>query len=138
MRLWDTATSTPSPSPDPPAVGRRIAATAAARGVPAQAEMGGKNAAVVLDDADFDLALEQVMLGAFRSTGQKCTATSRLIITDGIADRFLGALTDRARALVVGDPTDDTTQMGPGRERIGVSSPSRRASTLPPRRAQRC
>ena len=94
-------------------IGRRIAATAAARGVPAQAEMGGKNAAVVLDDADFDLALDQVMLGAFRSTGQKCTATSRLIVTDGIADRFLGALTDRARALVVGDPTDDTTQMGP-------------------------
>ena len=63
-------------------VGRRIAAAAAARGVPVQAEMGGKNAAVVLDDADFDLALEQVMLGAFRSTGQKCTATSRLIVTD--------------------------------------------------------
>jgi alpha-ketoglutaric semialdehyde dehydrogenase len=94
-------------------IGRRIAATAAARGVPAQAEMGGKNAAVVLDDADFDLALEQVMLGAFRSTGQKCTATSRLIIADGIADRFLSALTDRAQALVVGDPTDGTTQMGP-------------------------
>jgi len=94
-------------------IGRRIAATAAARGVPAQAEMGGKNAAVVLDDADLDLALEQVMLGAFRSTGQKCTATSRLVITDGIADRFLSALTDRAHALVVGDPTDDATQMGP-------------------------
>ena len=54
--------------------------------------MGGKNAAVVLDDADIDLAVEQVMLGAFRSTGQKCTATSRLIVTDGIADRFLAAL----------------------------------------------
>jgi len=73
-------------------VGRRIAAAAAARGVPVQAEMGGKNAAVVLDDADFDLAVEQVMLGAFRSTGQKCTATSRLILTKGIADRFLAAL----------------------------------------------
>ena len=94
-------------------VGRRIAAAAAARGVPVQAEMGGKNAAVVLDDADFDLALEQVMLGAFRSTGQKCTATSRLIVTDGIAERFLDALVQRADALVVGDPTDDRTQMGP-------------------------
>ena len=94
-------------------IGRRIAAAAAARGVPAQAEMGGKNAAVVLDDADVDLAVEQVMLGAFRSTGQKCTATSRLIVTDGIADRFLGALTERAEALTVGDPTDDATQMGP-------------------------
>ena len=94
-------------------VGRRIAAAAAARGVPVQAEMGGKNAAVVLDDADFDLALEQVMLGAFRSTGQKCTATSRLILTDGIADRFVAALVQRVEALVVGDPTDDRTQMGP-------------------------
>jgi acyl-CoA reductase-like NAD-dependent aldehyde dehydrogenase len=94
-------------------VGRRIAAAAAARGVPVQAEMGGKNAAVVLDDADFDLALEQVMLGAFRSTGQKCTATSRLILTDGIADKFLNALVRRVGALLVGDPTDDATQMGP-------------------------
>ena len=94
-------------------VGRRIAAAAAARGVPVQAEMGGKNAAVVLDDADIDLALDQVMLGAFRSTGQKCTATSRLILTDGIADRFVDALVRRADALVVGDPTDDRTEMGP-------------------------
>ena len=94
-------------------VGRRIAAAAAGRGVPVQAEMGGKNAAVVLDDADFDLALEQVMLGAFRSTGQKCTATSRLILTEGIADEFMAALVQRADALVVGDPADDSTQMGP-------------------------
>lgn len=94
-------------------IGRRISAAAAARGIPAQAEMGGKNAAVVLDDADVDLALEQVMLGAFRSTGQKCTATSRLIVTDGIADKFLAALAERAAGLTVGDPTDDATQMGP-------------------------
>lgn len=94
-------------------IGRRIASAAAARGVPVQAEMGGKNAAVVLDDADLDLAVDQVMLGAYRSSGQKCTATSRLIVTDGIADRFLRALTERARALVVGDPTDEKTQMGP-------------------------
>jgi aldehyde dehydrogenase (NAD+) len=95
------------------AVGRSIAASAAARGVPVQAEMGGKNAAVVLDDADIELALDQVMLGAFRSTGQKCTATSRLIVTERIADRFLEELAARAEALVVGDPTDDATQMGP-------------------------
>ncbi len=94
-------------------VGRRIAAAAAARGVPVQAEMGGKNAAVVLDDADFELALEQVMLGAFRSTGQKCTATSRLVLTEGIADRFLDALVTRADNLAVGDPADERTQMGP-------------------------
>jgi aldehyde dehydrogenase (NAD+) len=95
------------------AVGRGIAASAAARGVPVQAEMGGKNAAVVLDDADIELALEQVMLGAFRSAGQKCTATSRLIVTERIADRFLEELAARAGALVVGDPTEDATQMGP-------------------------
>jgi aldehyde dehydrogenase (NAD+) len=95
------------------AVGRRIASAAAARGVPVQAEMGGKNAAVVLDDADIELALDQVMLGAFRSTGQKCTATSRLIVTERIADRFLGELATRASALAVGDPTDEATQMGP-------------------------
>ncbi len=94
-------------------VGRRIAAAAVARGVPVQAEMGGKNAAVVLDDADIDLALEQVMLGAFRSSGQKCTATSRLILTEGIAERFVAALSQRAEALIVGDPADDRTQMGP-------------------------
>jgi len=94
-------------------VGRRIAASAAARGVPAQAEMGGKNAAVVLDDADLDLAVDQVLAGAFRSTGQKCTATSRLVVTDGIADRLLAALTERARAMIVGDPSEDATQMGP-------------------------
>ena len=94
-------------------VGRRIAAAAAGRGVPVQAEMGGKNAAVVLDDADIDLALEQVMLGAFRSTGQKCTATSRLVLTDGVADRFLEALITRTNALVLGDPADEKTQMGP-------------------------
>lgn len=94
-------------------VGRRIAGTAAARGVPMQAEMGGKNAAVVLDDADFDMAVEQVMLGAFRSTGQKCTATSRLVLTEGIAARFLDAVAARADALQVGDPCVDATEMGP-------------------------
>lgn len=94
-------------------IGRSIAAKAAVRGVPVQAEMGGKNAAIVLDDADFDLAIEQVMLGAFRSTGQKCTATSRLIVTAGIADRFLAALAERAEALTVGIPTEEATEMGP-------------------------
>lgn len=94
-------------------IGRRIAAAAAARGVHVQAEMGGKNAAVVLDDADVSLAVEQVMLGAFRSTGQKCTATSRLIVTSGIADEFVDALVTQAKALRVGDPVDDATQMGP-------------------------
>ncbi|BBY58803.1 aldehyde dehydrogenase family protein [Mycolicibacterium sarraceniae] len=94
-------------------VGRGIAAAATARGVPVQAEMGGKNAAIVLDDADIDLALDQVILGAFRSAGQKCTATSRLILTERIADRFLTELVTRVKALTVGDPTEDATQLGP-------------------------
>ncbi|MDX1872032.1 aldehyde dehydrogenase family protein [Mycolicibacterium sp. 120266] len=106
------------------AVGRRIASVAAARGVPVQAEMGGKNAAVVLDDADIELAVEQVALGAFRSSGQKCTATSRLIVTDGIADRFLTMLAENVHALRTGDPTDDATQLGPV-----VSASARRAIT---------
>ena len=79
-------------------VGRKIAGSAAARGVPVQAEMGGKNAAVVLADADLELAVEQVMLGAFRSTGQKCTATSRLVLHESIAEEFLARLTVRSQA----------------------------------------
>src|SRR6476619_4205734 len=94
-------------------VGWRIAATAARRGVPVQAEMGGKNAAIVLDDADIELTLEHVMYGAFRSAGHKCTATSRLIVTDGIAERLLDALRTRADALIVGVPAHASTEMGP-------------------------
>ncbi len=60
--------------------------------------MGGKNASVVLADADLELAVEQVLLGAFRSTGQKCTATSRLIVEEGIADEFLADADERVRA----------------------------------------
>ncbi len=94
-------------------VGRSIAAACARRGVSIQAEMGGKNAAVVLDDADLDRAGEQVLLGAFRSTGQKCTATSRVILEGGIADAFLDAFSSRARSLIVGDAVAEGTQMGP-------------------------
>lgn len=94
-------------------VGRKLAAAAAARGVPIQAEMGGKNAAIVLGDADLELAAEQVMLGAFRSSGQKCTATSRLIVTADIADDFIAELVKRAATLNVGDPLDDGIEMGP-------------------------
>jgi acyl-CoA reductase-like NAD-dependent aldehyde dehydrogenase len=94
-------------------VGRSMAASCAARGIPIQAEMGGKNPAVVLDDADLGLAVEQVLLGAFRSTGQKCTATSRLIVQQGIAGEFLEEFSRQAHSLVVGDAVAPTTQMGP-------------------------
>lgn len=94
-------------------VGRMLCAKAAGLGVPVQAEMGGKNAAIVLADADLDLAVEQVLFGAFRSTGQKCTATSRLILADPVAEDFLDRLQVRLDGWRVGDPTDPSVQMGP-------------------------
>ncbi len=94
-------------------VGRRLCAAGAARGIPVQAEMGGKNASVVLADADLDLASEQVLFGAFRSTGQKCTATSRLILDESIAEEFLAKLTGRLDSWVTGDPLDPSVHMGP-------------------------
>ena len=66
-------------------------------------EMGGKNAMIVLDDADLDLALEGILWGAFGTTGQRCTATSRLILQDGVHDTFVDMLVARASRLVLGD-----------------------------------
>src|ERR671916_3185933 len=66
-------------------------------------EMGGKNAMIVLDDANADLALEGVLWGAFGTTGQRCTATSRLILQKKVHDKFLGELVDRVKALELGD-----------------------------------
>ena len=76
-------------------------------------EMGGKNAQIVLDDADLDLALEGVLWGAFGTTGQRCTATSRLILQRGIHDNFLGRLVDRAREMKIGDGRMKHTDVGP-------------------------
>lgn len=76
-------------------------------------EMGGKNAQIVLDDADLDLALEGALWGAFGTTGQRCTATSRLILQKGIHDNFLGMLVDRARSLQLGDGRKSGTDVGP-------------------------
>ena len=95
------------------AVGRRIQAAAAARGVKVQLEMGGKNPIVVLDDAPVDLAVELTIRGAMVSTGQKCTATSRAIVTPGIAGAYRDALVERVDALRVGDPLEDGVQLGP-------------------------
>lgn len=95
------------------AVGRLIGADCARRGVSVQAEMGGKNAAIVLRDADLELAVDQVVAGAFRSAGQKCTATSRLILDTPIADEFLELLAQRVAALQVGDPLDPEVNVGP-------------------------
>ncbi|HEY5220319.1 MAG TPA: aldehyde dehydrogenase family protein [Gemmatimonadaceae bacterium] len=76
-------------------------------------EMGGKNAMIVLDDADLDLALDGVLWGAFGTTGQRCTATSRLILQGGVHDRFLGALVDRVKSLKLGDGRKAGTDVGP-------------------------
>ncbi len=78
-----------------------------------QLEMGGKNALVVLDDADIDLAVQLAVRGGFGLTGQACTATSRVIVLDEVAERFVEALCEAARVLRVGDGLDSSTQMGP-------------------------
>ena len=76
-------------------------------------EMGGKNAMIVLDDADLDLALEGVLWGAFGTTGQRCTATSRLILHDRVHDEFIGTLVKRAKTLRLGDGRRQGTDVGP-------------------------
>lgn len=76
-------------------------------------EMGGKNAQIVLDDAKLDLALDGVLWGAFGTTGQRCTATSRLILQDGIHDRFVEMLVARAKTLKLGDGRKTGTEVGP-------------------------
>jgi alpha-ketoglutaric semialdehyde dehydrogenase len=93
--------------------GRRVAEASIKVMRKFQLEMGGKNPMVVLDDADLEVAVEACLNGAFYSTGQRCTASSRLIVQDGIHDRFVARLTERMAALVVGDPLDKTTQIGP-------------------------
>lgn len=76
-------------------------------------EMGGKNAQIVMDDADLDLALDGVLWGAFGTTGQRCTATSRLILHRKIHDRFVSRLEAAAQKLVLGDGRQPRTQVGP-------------------------
>jgi aldehyde dehydrogenase (NAD+) len=76
-------------------------------------EMGGKNAMIVFDDADLELALDGVVWGAFGTTGQRCTATSRLIVQSGVHDEFLSRLVQRARAMKLGDGRKSGTDVGP-------------------------
>jgi aldehyde dehydrogenase (NAD+) len=94
-------------------VGSGIAIEAAKRQARVQLEMGGKNPMVVLDDADFDRAVTCSLDGAFFATGQRCTASSRIIVQAGIYDRFVDALAAKAAALKVGDALDPETKMGP-------------------------
>jgi acyl-CoA reductase-like NAD-dependent aldehyde dehydrogenase len=94
-------------------VGARLASDAAAHGKRIQLEMGGKNPLVVLDDADLERAVAIALDGSFFSSGQRCTASSRLIVTDAIHDRFVAALAERVRGLKVGHALDPATQIGP-------------------------
>ena len=94
-------------------VGAGVAAGAVKRQARVQLEMGGKNPLIVLDDADLDRAVQIALDGSFFATGQRCTASSRLIVQDGVHDRFLTALAEKVAALKVGDALDPATQMGP-------------------------
>lgn len=93
--------------------GKRVAAASIEVGRKFQLEMGGKNPTVVLDDADLKVAVESVAQSAFFSTGQRCTASSRVIVTEGIHDAFVEALAERTRNLRVGDALDKNTEIGP-------------------------
>jgi alpha-ketoglutaric semialdehyde dehydrogenase len=95
------------------ATGKRVAQNCAARLAKVQLEMGGKNPQVVLDDADLDTAVNVSIQSAFFSTGQRCTAASRLIVTEGIHDKFVSALTSRMKSLKVDDALKDGTDIGP-------------------------
>ncbi len=93
--------------------GRHVAAVAAQRLAKVQLEMGGKNPLVVLDDADLDVAVECAYQGSFEQTGQRCTASSRLIVTSGIHDAFVAALVERLKVATVGHALASDTDIGP-------------------------
>lgn len=95
------------------ATGSRVAAACVARQARFQLEMGGKNPLVVLDDADLDTAVHCAIQGSFFSTGQRCTASSRLIVEAGIHDRFVAALVQRTRELKVADARSAGVEIGP-------------------------
>ena len=94
-------------------VGRTIGTTAAKSFKHCSLELGGKNPMIVLDDANLDLAIEGALWGAFGTTGQRCTATSRIIVQKGVYYDFLRMLVERARKLRVGNGLDEITDMGP-------------------------
>ncbi|MDJ1158651.1 aldehyde dehydrogenase family protein [Chelatococcus sp. SYSU_G07232] len=95
------------------ATGRKVAAACVGTMKKFQLEMGGKNPLVVLDDADLKTAVDCAVNGAFFSTGQRCTASSRLIVTEGIHDRFVDAVAERLKGLVVDDALKPGTHIGP-------------------------
>lgn len=94
-------------------IGSHVLATAAKNRVPVQLEMGSKNPLVVMEDADIDTAVNAAVGGGYSGSGQKCTASSRLIVHDQIHDRFVDALAERLESMTVGDPVADEAQIGP-------------------------
>ena len=95
------------------ATGQRIAQACVARMAKFQLEMGGKNPMVVLDDADLDVAVAAAVNSGFYSTGQRCTASSRLIVTQGIHDRFVAAMAEKMKSIKVDDARKKGTDIGP-------------------------
>src|SRR5262249_48326532 len=94
-------------------IGNWLHGEASRRRLRIQLEMGGKNPTIVLADADFGAAVENVVNAAFFSTGQKCTATSRAIVEDAIYERFVAAVVERTRKLKVGDGMQTGIDIGP-------------------------
>ena len=94
-------------------VGIRMFDQVSRRGAKCKCEMGGKNPVVILEDADMDLTVESTAQGAFGSSGQRCTATSRAVVVDQVADEFVERLAKRAQSMRIGDGMDPQTEMGP-------------------------
>src|SRR5690348_16422870 len=94
-------------------VGRVVGEAAARNFKPCSLEMGGKNAIIVLNDANVDLAIDGALWGAFGTTGQRCTAASRVIVQKGVYDQFADKFVSRAKALKVGPGIDEQNEMGP-------------------------
>ena len=103
-----------------------VAAAAVTAGARVQLEMGGKNPLVVLDDADLPTAVSVAINGAFFQAGRRCTASSRLIVTEGIHDRFVAAMIERMKALVI----DDARSRGPRLGQSWTSGSWRRTSSI--------
>ncbi|WP_419901210.1 aldehyde dehydrogenase family protein [Kiloniella sp.] len=95
------------------ATGQHVAATCAGRMAKFQLEMGGKNPLIVLDDANLDIAVETAVQGAFFSTGQRCTASSRLIVAEGVHDQFVAAVIKRLEGLNIDNALTDGVHIGP-------------------------
>ncbi len=95
------------------AVGRIVGQEAAKTFKHCSLELGGKNPMIVLDDANLDLALEGALWGAFGTTGQRCTATSRIIVQKGVYKKFVDSLVERAKKLKIGNGLDESVDMGP-------------------------